>query len=119
MADNGRLIINERGECVQVFRGVDHSRDPHTAVIVQMAVLADRVTTFQVSQPLLTSELSLARYEAKALILKLADALGLACELQDKQATIGNRTRPMITDDGGMSWHYARKIVPAKPGREG
>jgi hypothetical protein len=107
MADNGRLIINERGECVQVFPSIHHPHYSKAAIIVQIAVKADRITHIP-GHIMQTSELSLSSHETKALILKLADALGLACELQDKKKEPNKMFSQILHG----------KIVPAKPGKE-
>ncbi len=70
----GRLLISARGESVKVldFGAKD-------GIVLQSSALADRVTELA---PFTISEISLNKQDATALILQLADAIGMACELR-------------------------------------
>lgn len=80
MTDNGRLIINARGETAQVLRQ-DGKR---AGVVLQVAVHRDAVTALPGG--LVCCELALADLEAAGLSLKLADQSRMICELRAKDA---------------------------------
>lgn len=91
--DNGRLIINTRGECVQVF-DVDRFDSKIRHVTIQTTVKFDHLVVPVDGWPpaSVTSELVLSVHEGKALVLKLADALGLACELKARYGPLARRS---------------------------
>lgn len=79
MSDNGRLIINSRGETVQVLAiGGSQSR----AFLLQTMVRTDRATVLDHG---ITSELEMTPREMIALAAKLADQAGYAAEFTNKK----------------------------------
>lgn len=78
MTDNGRIIINARGETLQVLLLAAPSR--RHAVTLQVSVLNDAITVL--SNGSWVNELALGKEDAIAAALKLLDAVGMACELR-------------------------------------
>lgn len=99
MSDNGRLIINRRGETAQVLNLGPGRGD----LTLQVMVLYDQ----SVGETEVTNELDLSRDGARALILKLANAIGDVCELTPRGR------RPMSLGEG-LARHNDRVIRALK-----
>lgn len=124
MARNGRLIINARGETVQVIRQSGNTM-PDAKYTLQTGVYEDAVS-YTANPTMVCSELALSKQEATALILKLADAIGLACELSERKKNLdaySGMSFRQIADDmisrgetSGARAIARDRIVPGKLG---
>ena len=72
---------NERGESIQIIRHCGNTW-PEQQYTLQTSVLHDRVYPF-LSQSGVAVDYAMSRVEVIALICKLADAAGMACELRE------------------------------------
>lgn len=81
MSATGRLIFNARGESVKVFEGDVFHAGVRNMVTMQTTVKSDHFVFL--NRHTCSSELTLTRREARALMLQLADACGDAIEIRE------------------------------------
>lgn len=92
MADNGRLIINTRGETAQVVPASPiTARITRNDICMQISVRSDAILHIGT---LNVCTMYMMKQEARALALKLLDACGDAAEVRERETTPRHRRLP-------------------------
>ncbi len=81
LTNNSSTIRNERGESLQITRHCGNAW-PEQQYTLEVHVMHDKVYPF-LSKSGVAVDYAMSRVEVIALICKLADAAGMACELRE------------------------------------